>query len=145
MVRVVLPLEREGRGLRQRQYLRGVGGTVVYSCIVQAPEYPKSILRFQWMYENETNTYSVGDINYIDMLVEGSEKPRVYSDRPDIVFLYSEGYTGGETGGRISGSRIRAKMLAPGTANIICEYEGGIATCSRWWFSPRPDMALQRP
>ena len=115
-----------------------LGGTVVYSCVVQAPEYPKSILRFQWMYENETNTYSVGDVNYIDMLVEGSEKPRVYSDRPDIVFLYSEGYTGGETGGRISGSRIRAKMLAPGTANIICEYEGGIAYVFQVVVQPTP-------
>ena len=104
-----------------------LGGTVVYSCVVQAPEYPKSILRFQWFYEHETNTYEVGGVNIIDMLVEGNEMPRVYSDRPDIVSLASDSYTSGETGGRIRGYRILAKMLAPGTANIICEYEGGIA------------------
>jgi hypothetical protein len=104
-----------------------VAGTLAETYTVQVPEEPKSILRFQWVNENAANTYGVGSVNYIDMLVEGNEIPRVYSDRPDIVSLTTTGYSSGETGGRIQGYRIKAEMIAPGTANILCEYGGGIA------------------
>lgn len=101
-------------------------GEIVKTYTIPVQDGPNSVLKFEWVYENEANTYGVGGVNYIDMLVEGNETPRVYSDCPDVARLSISAYSSGQTVGRIQGYTIKVSMLAVGTARIICEYQGEI-------------------
>ena len=98
-------------------------GEIVDTFTVSAPEYPKSVLRFEWVYDR-SGPYAVGACNYIDMLFEGNEMPRVYTDNPDVVEIKTTNHAIPGTGGRVRGYRFKTTMIGAGTANIICELEG---------------------
>ena len=108
------------------QVLIELAGKQVDAYTISVPDGPDSILRYRDIFPRENNTCRVSEQMWIDMLVEGNEIPCVYTDNPKNASLMINSYSSGETTGRVRGYHIVVYMLASGSANIICEYQGQI-------------------